>query len=330
LNVSNELKIGAMTLVALVIAVLGFYYLKGVPLFKKTSKVYVLLDEAAGVSPASPVAMHGIRIGKVNSVSAAQNIIGEDTFNVVFNIYLDKKAQIPKNSVVSIVELDLLGNKELRIVPSKSTEFLASGDTIQGTVKGGMMAQLEEKIDPLIQSIEPLITNIDTLIYNVNTALMGDGEANLDGMILSLSRTLKSVEKITARVDNLLASQSGNFEDIIENADKLTASIAKNSDKIDSIIANFTTFSGKLSAIEFDAILNTATETLDQVKKLMAEINDGDGTIHKLFYEDGIYKGLDSTLVSINSLIADLQANPKRYVSFSLIERKEKPVPEKQ
>jgi hypothetical protein len=48
---------------------------------------------------------------------------------------------------------------------------------------------------------------------------MGDGEANLDGMILSLSRTLKSVEKITARVDNLLASQSGNFEDIIENAD---------------------------------------------------------------------------------------------------------------
>jgi phospholipid/cholesterol/gamma-HCH transport system substrate-binding protein len=255
--------------------------------------------------------MHGIRIGKVNSVSAAQNIIGEDTFNVVFNIYLDKKAQIPKNSVVSIVELDLLGNKELRIVPSKSTQFLASGDTIQGTVKGGMMAQIEEKIDPLIKSIEPLITNIDTLITNVNEALMGDGEANLDGMILSLSRTLKSVEKITSKVDNLLASQTGNFESIIENADKLTSSIAKNTDKIDSIMLDMSTFSRKLSAVEFDAILNSATETLDQVKKLMAEINNGSGTIHKLFYEDGIYKGLDSTLVSINSLIADLQANPK-------------------
>ncbi len=314
-----------MTLVALTVALLGFYYLKGVPLFKKTQKLYVLLDEAAGVSPASPVAMHGIRIGKVASVSPKNKIVGVDTFNVVFFINLNKDARIPLNSKVEIVELDMLGNKELRVVPSQSELFITSGDTLLGSVKGGMFAQIEKTIDPLVKSIEPLMTNIDTLISNVNTALMGDGEANLDGMILSLSRTLKSVEKITARVDDLLASQSGNFENIIENADKLTASIAKNTDKIDSIMADLSNFTGKLSSIEFDAIVNSASETLEQVKSLMTEINSGDGTIHKLFYEDGIYKGLDSTLIAINSLIADLQANPKRYVSFSLIERKEKP-----
>jgi phospholipid/cholesterol/gamma-HCH transport system substrate-binding protein len=326
LNVSNELKIGAMTLVALTTALLGFYYLKGVPLFKKTQKLYVLLDEAAGVSPASPVAMHGIRIGKVGSVSPENKIVGNDTFNVVFFINLNKDAKVPQNSRVEIVELDMLGNKELRVVPSQSNIYIASGDTLMGSVKGGIFAQLEQKIDPLIQSMEPLVSNIDSLILNVNTALMGDGEANLDGMIISLSRTLKNVEKITDRVDKLLAGQSGNFENIIENADKLTASIAKNTDKIDSIMADLSNFTGKLSSIEFDAIVNSATETLEQVKVLMAEINNGDGTIHKLFYEDGIYKGLDSTLIAINSLITDLQANPKRYVSFSLIERREKPV----
>lgn len=326
LNFSDELKIGAMTVVALAIGILGFYYLKGVPLFKKTNKIYVLLEDAASVSPASPVAMHGIRIGKVNSVTQEQHIVGLDTMNVVFFINLDRGARVPKNSAVEIVELDLLGNKELRIVPTSSNANLESGDTILGSIKGGMMAMLEDQLDetlgPLLEKINPLIGNVDTLVQSVNSSLMTGGDGSLDDMIKTLSRTLDNVEGITKKVDKLIVDQTENIGGIIDNANVLTSSLANNSGKIDSIIGNFATLSGQLSEMDLDNIIESANNIVDDIEKLTASLNNADGTLGKLLKEDDIYQGLDSTLISVNALIEDLMANPKKYVSFSLIGRK--------
>ena len=311
-------------MVAVTILILGFSYLKGATLFSKTQRLYVLLENAASVSPASPVAMHGIRIGKVQEVWQERN----DSFNVVFNLTLDKGIKIPANSSVQIVELDLLGTKELRVMPSMSSDFLKNGDTIIGSVKGNMMAmletQLDEKLGPILKKAEPLFGHIDTLVQNVNGSLMEGENGSLDDMLASLSRTLKNFEKISKNVDVLVDNQDQNLEEIIENANKLFSTISSNSGKIDSILSNFNGLSSKLNQLEIDAVVNNANSTLDEVKKLMKTINEGEGTIGKLLHEDGIYNSLDSTLSTLNALLEDVKANPKRYVSLSLIERRDK------
>ncbi len=266
--------------------------------------------------------MHGIRIGKVKSVAQEQHVIGADTFNVVFFINLDIGAQVPKNSVVEIVELDLLGNKELRIVPSNLQTNLASGDTIIGSIKGGMMAMLEDQLDktitPLVEKINPLIGNVDTLVQSVNSSLVEGGEGSLDDMIQTLARTLDNVEGITQKVDKLITNQTTNIEGIIDNANVLTTSLASNSGKIDSIIANFNSLSGQLSEMELDNIIESANNIVDDIEKLTASLNNAEGTLGKLLKEDGIYDGLDSTLIAVNTLIEDLMANPKKYINLSI------------
>ncbi|MCB0502638.1 MAG: MCE family protein [Bacteroidetes bacterium] len=322
LSVTDELKVGALTIIAIAVFVIGFSYLKGATLFARDQKIYVLLEDAASVSPASPVAMHGIKIGKVKDVVQEKN----DSFNVVFSLSINKDVKIPAKSIVQIVELDLLGSKELRVTPSDAGNYLQSGDTIIGYVQGGMMAmiteQLDDKLGPLMESTVPLINRMDTLVMNLNTSLMEGGEGSLDDMLGSLRRSLNNVEGITRKVDALITNQTENIDGIFSSANKLTTSLADNSGKIDSIISNFNMLSGKLSVLEFENIVNSANNIVDDIEALTASLKNADGTLGKLLNEDGIYVGLDSTLSSLNALLVDVKANPKKYVSFSLIGRK--------
>ena len=59
--------------------------------------------------------------------------------------------------------------------------------------------------------------------------------------------------------------------------------------------------------------------------KVLMEIQNGNGTINKLIYQDSLYQNLKNSSKAIEILLKDLKSNPKRYVHFSLFGKKEKP-----
>ncbi|MCP4123838.1 MAG: MCE family protein [Bacteroidetes bacterium] len=320
MKISNELKVGALTLIGIVVLIMGFYYLKGEELFSKTQKIYVLLEDAAGITAANPVAMYGKQIGKVSTVTFKET----GNYNVIFDLSISKDIKIPSNSIVKVIELDLLGNKELRVVrPDTIRGYIGERDTLFGEIKGNIFAAVESQLSPIIAKADPLLGNIDSLILNVNSLLKRNQEV-IDASLTSLNRTINNFESISKEVDHLMASQTDNIEGILTDAKALTGSLAGNTGKIDSIMDNFNTLSSNLSELELEPVMKSAKSSLDEVEKLLKALNNAEGTLGKLVYDDGIANGLDSTLVAINALITDLMANPKRYVSFSLIERKDK------
>jgi phospholipid/cholesterol/gamma-HCH transport system substrate-binding protein len=44
----------------------------------------------------------------------------------------------------------------------------------------------------------------------------------------------------------------------------------------------------------------------------------------KLLKSDSLYRNLNASSASLNALLVDFKANPKRYVNFSVFGRKEK------
>lgn len=320
MKIRNELKVGALTVVGVVALILGFYYLKGEDLFTKTKKMYVLLEDAAGIVSANPVSMYGKQIGKVSDVTFKQ--VGN--YNVIFGLSINKDVQIAKHSIVKIIELDLLGNKELRIInPDTIQGYCNDKDTLYGEVKGNLFASVENKISPILELTEPLLMHIDSLVVNIN-GLMQRNQAAIDASIASLQSTLDNFDKISTDARDLITSQSDTLKSILSNLNELTATFADNSPQIDSMIDNFATLSGKLSELEFAELMDNASESLEQIKSILTTISSGEGSIGKLLYEDNLANQIDSTLGSLNALLEDLMANPKRYVSFSLIERKDK------
>jgi phospholipid/cholesterol/gamma-HCH transport system substrate-binding protein len=58
---------------------------------------------------------------------------------------------------------------------------------------------------------------------------------------------------------------------------------------------------------------------------LINNLNEGQGTAGQLMTNDSLYKNLSSSLESLNLLLLDMKANPKRYVHFSLFGKKNIP-----
>jgi phospholipid/cholesterol/gamma-HCH transport system substrate-binding protein len=50
----------------------------------------------------------------------------------------------------------------------------------------------------------------------------------------------------------------------------------------------------------------------------MGKIETGDGTMGRLLNDPGVYNELRQSLARLDSLIADVKANPKRYINVKV------------
>jgi len=71
--------------------------------------------------------------------------------------------------------------------------------------------------------------------------------------------------------------------------------------------------------------LEMATNSLDETSReltiLLKKINSGEGTLGKLANDSSLYTNLDSLTIGLNTLIRNLDRDPKRYlkhIGFSL------------
>ncbi|MDP2723851.1 MAG: MCE family protein, partial [Bacteroidales bacterium] len=58
--------------------------------------------------------------------------------------------------------------------------------------------------------------------------------------------------------------------------------------------------------------------TLLDMQVLLQSIQDGKGTLGQLMVNDSLYNQLTNSAASLDSLLLDVKANPKRYVKFSV------------
>ena len=59
------------------------------------------------------------------------------------------------------------------------------------------------------------------------------------------------------------------------------------------------------------------------VSELVDGMSKGQGSVGKLMTNDSLYTNLNNTLYNLDLLLQDMQANPKKYVHFSLFGKKD-------
>ena len=101
--------------------------------------------------------------------------------------------------------------------------------------------------------------------------------------------------------------------------------LADNSEKFESTIDNLKTISDTIAAADlYTTVMNLKT-TLERTSSLMSKMNEGEGTAGQLITNDTLYNNLTSSIESLDLLLKDLKANPKRYVHFSIFGKKNQP-----
>jgi phospholipid/cholesterol/gamma-HCH transport system substrate-binding protein len=83
--------------------------------------------------------------------------------------------------------------------------------------------------------------------------------------------------------------------------------------KVDSTMTNVRTASANMAAMSADL-----KETSAKLDLILAKVDSGPGSAAMLLNDPGIYNDARGVLARIDSLVADVKRNPKRYINVSV------------
>ncbi len=311
---SKPYLIGFTFILAIVVFVWGFNFLKGRDLFKKQEFLYARYKTVNGLVAAKPVYINGLQVGQVSQLYFAPDMSGD----IIVELLIQSKFPIPKNSVAHIFSADLMGSKSIELHLGDSKEFVQSGDTLLTSVEGSIMESVNKQVAPLKAKAEVLMSSVDTLIAAFNTVLNKNTTENLKSSIKDITTTFKNLSTTTSTIDTLVNEEANRLSSILANVDSLSKTLSDNRGDLSRIITNFRNISDTLAKADFLAIIQKADSSINSLNRILAKINEGEGTAGMLMNNDSLYRELDKSAEELNKLLKDIRENPKRYVKFSL------------
>ncbi|MDR1980055.1 MAG: MlaD family protein [Tannerellaceae bacterium] len=288
---TKEAKIGIVTIVSLGLLYFGINYLKGVNLFKPANHYYVSFTNVKDVTISSPVYVEGFKVGLVRGLTYDYATTGK----ITVEISLDDEMKINKGSYVTIVK-SLLGGAELHIhLNTFISDYMKTGETIEGRMGEDMMGSLQEKILP---GVEALLPKIDSILIGLQALV---NHPALSQSLNHIERTTSNLELSSRRLNALLSDE---VPGIVSD--------------LRTITTNFSVVSEELKGLDLATTINSVNATLANVKQFTNQLNSKDNTLGLLLNDRSLYNNLNSTMEHASLLLIDFKEHPKRYVHFSL------------
>ena len=292
----REVKIGLTGIVALVLLFFGMKFLKGVKLFDANDTYYIRFNDAKALSKSSTVYADGFNIGIVSNVSYDYNHPG----NVIVAISVNKNVKIPHGTIAALDEA-MLGGCTLNMTmgPNPADRYMP-GDTIVGSAANGLMGA----ITGAMPQVEQVLAHVDSLIQTLNALAQNP----------NLAQTLQNAEQLTASLN--------------ESSKQLNTLLGKDIPQMATTFnkagENVVTLTDNLAQLDLQATLGKVNTTMDNLQSTTDKLNSPDNNLGLLLNDTALYGNLNTTVNSATYLLQDLQANPQRYVHFSLIGKKAK------
>ena len=313
MKISNETKVGIVTVVALALLFIGYNFLKGNDVFTRDSEFYTDYDNVDGLTVSKPVVVSGYQIGRVSSMTLLKN------GKIRTHFKIKSEYDIPSNTVARIVSADLLGSKAIVFELGNSKTLAKSGDPLLSDVQ----ANLLEKVEPLQLKIENLVVKLDSVLSAVNTALDDEFQRDFKASLHSISVSLRNMEKITNDVEGLMGSERIRFARIMQNFESITNNFQKNNGNINSILSNLDSLSNDLAKTEIKATIDNATQVMKNMEIITNKINNGEGSIGLLLNDDELYNNLNNASKNLDNLIKDVEERPGKYIRLSIFGKKD-------
>jgi len=315
MKVSNETKVGALTVIAVTLLVLGYNFLKGKSLLKKSNVIYARFTDVGSLEISNLVKIKGFRIGNVYKIEN----MDKDVSEVIVTINMIEEVNIPKNSL-AVVNSSLTGNSSISILPGNATSFLSFGDTIQSSNNPDVIAKVLGAVDPVMANIKQAVDSLKLVLGNLNSVFDEHTKANLKSVIAKLKT---SSDDLTV----MLNTKNGALAKTLNNVESFTGNLKGNNEKLNTTIENLKNTSQQLSEVQIKETVTNLNNTITQLQGILQKANKGDGSLGLLINDPKLYNNLQNTSRSLNILVDDLKLHPKRYVSLSIFGKKDKTEP---
>lgn len=308
MKISNETKIGALTVIAITILVLGYSFLKGNDIFSGSNKFYAVYNSVEGLGVSKPVLVNGFQIGRISKMEL------QPDGRTIVEFKIEEKYDVPNNTLAKLESTDLLGSKAIVFELGNSKILAENKDTLKADIQGS----LAESLQPIQKKAEQLINKLDSSLAAINKILNPNFQKNVDRSFMSIANSLQTLEGVTKKIDNLVGSQTKHIDGILSNAEVVSGNLKASTVHVNGITANFEKVSNDIAASNIKNTLDNANKAMADLQTTIANINSTKGTLGLLMNDDKVYRNMDNATNSLNNLLIDLKAHPKRYVSFSV------------
>ena len=309
MKISKEFKVGLLAIVSITILYFGFNFLKGIDLFKDTNNYYALYENIDGLTISNPVIINGLSVGRVSYIQ----ILQERDNLVSVELSIESNLKLSTGTTARLINTDFLGSKAIELILSdRNNTYYSDGDTLKSDVDEGITEFLK-------QSAGPVADNIGTTISRINAIL-----ENFQGNSEKINATLDNLQGISRTLDRKLPSLQDSLTLMISNFNQTSKDLSKVLTSLQPVLTNAAQFTDSLKTLELSKTLDKTQQMLDNLNTNLEGLKAGEGTMGKLMHDDSLYIYLSHTARDLDRLLVDLQANPGRYVQFSMFGKKDK------
>ncbi len=296
---SQEIKIGIVGILGIIVCYAGLNFLKGLSVFSTDTKYYITFDDIKGMGVSTPIYADGYQVGVVNDIIYDYKEGGP----IKVEASLNNSLRIPEGTSAEVVK-DLMGNIQVNLLLANNpSQQIMAGGTIPGGLNEGALGEMQD----MIPAIQEMLPKLDSIMASLNALLANPAIAqsleNIEGITSNLTVSTKELNTLMASLNNQVPGMLTKANNVLDNTEQLTSNLA---------------------AVDVQATINSVNQTLADVNKLTAKLNSEEGSLGLLLNDPSLYNNLSATMRDADSLVIDLKEHPKRYVHFSLFGKKDK------
>ena len=330
-----ELKIGLVTVFAIVMATLLIFLLSGEGgFFWQRYSLKTGFPNVAGLKEGAPVRVAGVEVGSVTGVE----LVG-DRVEVVVEIARDMQSRVTDSSMASLGSVSLLGEAAVDITASSQGTPIPEWGYIQAGAAAGSLTEVTTQAAEGIEELTVLLQDIrsgrgtvgrlitDEALYNQMSGLVSAAEdvvrnvsrgrgslgrlANDPAAAKALEASLQNFEAVTARIK----AGEGSLGKLL-NDDALATSLTSTTTNLDSITGRISRGEGTAGALiserQLYDRLNSMSERLD---KVMSGLEQGQGTAGQLLRDRQLYENMNAAVGELRNLLRDVRADPRKFLN---------------
>jgi phospholipid/cholesterol/gamma-HCH transport system substrate-binding protein len=330
-----ELKIGLLTLAALVMATLLIFLLSGEGgFFWQRYSLKTIFPNVAGLKEGAPVRVAGVEVGSVTEVE----LVG-DRVEVVMEVSRDMQPRVTTTSIASLGSVSLLGEAAVDITASSQGDPIPEWGYVRAGAAAGSFTEVATKATEGIDELTVLLRDIrggrgtvgrlftDEALYNEMSSLVtaaedvvrnvGQGRgtlgrlANDPAAAKALEASLQNFEAVTARIK----AGEGSLGKLL-NDDALATSLTSATNHLDSITGRISRGEGTAGALISERQLYDRINSMsDRLDKVMSGLEKGEGTAGQLLRDRQLYENMNAAVGELRQLLQDVRADPRKFLN---------------
>lgn len=330
---SNDFLVGLVVILGIGAIVAATLWVSQADIGDRRARVLARFRDVGNAQVGNPVVLRGVRAGQIESMELAPGGW------VTVGLTIDRELALPGDAVVLLGESSLFGEWQASVlarsalpadeaVQRQIAEASGEPDVLPGatmpdiarlTAVAGQLAAdvatVADRVelafdDSAARELRSSIHDFATMSSVLATSAQRQSRnldvlaADLHTGVATLNTTAAAVQRVAERIDSSTAT--GEVRRVVSDVSHAAAQLRQASTDLRAITARL------------DGTQQRLDELLRQSVSLTAKIDGGQGSLGLLVNDPSLYRNGDSLLVQLRALVADVRANPKRYVSLTI------------